>query len=106
MSPELAPTFLPNAQQIETFIASLLLEDENRQTQVELLPSQKDSHNLESQAKISQHIFFSINLLLSEGTIRVNLACRISEAVFTGEKQYTDSATNKEYYTERTQMNR
>ena len=105
VSPELAPTSLPNAQRIEIFVASLSLEEENRQTQVELLPSQVDSHNLESQAKISQHIF-SIYLLFSEGTTRVNLARRISQAVFTGEKQYTDSATDKEYYTERTRMNR
>ena len=104
MCPKLAPTSLANAQQIEAFIASLPLEQANRQTLIELLSSQIDSHNLESQAKIGQHIS-SKNLSFSEETTRVNLACKISQAVFTGEKQYTDSATNTEYYTERIRVN-
>ena len=98
-----APASLPNAQHLETFIASLPLEQAKRQTLVELLSSHTDSGILELQTETGQHVF-SQNASFSEETTRANLACKISQAVFVGENQYIDPSTDGEYYTERTQI--
>lgn len=92
-----ATASLPNSQQIERFIASLPLEQVKRQALVKLLSSQIDTRILQPEAEIGQHV-------LDEETIRADLACKISQAVFVADQQYTDFPTDREYYTERTQI--
>lgn len=98
-----ASASLPSSQQIETFIASLPLPQVEQQELVEQLSSQIDVRILHPEAEIGQRVLTQ-NASFHEEKVRADLACKIYQAVFVAEKQYTDLTTDGDYYTERTQI--
>lgn len=105
MSPGVTPASLPNTQQIEKFITSLLIKPPDQQTLIELLRSSIDSYILDSQAETGQSAVVQ-NTSLNEETTRASLACKVGQAAFRGERQYIDSSTDSKYYTERVRVHR